>query len=195
VHHKLYVRDKEWIACIFSKCWNVWEKMSGEKDLRCGETTPGSSITTMRHLMHCYWFLNFWPARTQLCFLNHSTHLTWLRQTFLISQTEIHVDRTLISDSFKRFRKISRRSYTRSWKRSKRSVSRNGNGIRSGESVQEDSTLKAIRLTQLQACPEKLWKIVPKFVSRPRIREKHIICANISTTECKRTKWLHEIYT
>jgi hypothetical protein len=25
---------------------------------------------------------DFWPTRTQLCFLSHPTHLTWLLQTF-----------------------------------------------------------------------------------------------------------------
>jgi hypothetical protein len=29
-------------------------EMSGEKDLNCGETTPGSSIMTMCQLMHRY---------------------------------------------------------------------------------------------------------------------------------------------
>jgi hypothetical protein len=27
-------------------------------------------------------FVTFWPTRTQLCFLSHPTHLTWIRQTF-----------------------------------------------------------------------------------------------------------------
>jgi transposase len=37
-----------------------------------------------------------------------------------------------------------------------RTVSRSGNGIGSGASMKEESTLKATRLTQLQACPKKL---------------------------------------
>jgi hypothetical protein len=36
-----------------------------------------------------------------------------------------------------------------------RTVSRSGNGVESGASVQEGSTLKVIRLIQLQACPKK----------------------------------------
>jgi hypothetical protein len=52
------------------------------KSLSSGETTPGSSIMTMRQLMHRYWFVTFWPARTQLCFLSHPTHLISLRQSF-----------------------------------------------------------------------------------------------------------------
>jgi hypothetical protein len=44
----------------------------------------------------------------------------------------------------------------RSRKRHTRTVSRSVNGIGSGASMHEGSTLKAIRLTQLQACPKKL---------------------------------------
>jgi hypothetical protein len=35
----------------------------------------------------------------------------------------------------------------------------------------EGSTLKAVRLTQLQACPKIYKNIVPKFFNRPRIHE------------------------
>jgi hypothetical protein len=45
-------------------------------------------------------------------------------------------------------------------KRHTRTVFRSGNSAGSGASMQEESTLKAIRLTQLQACPKK---IVPKL--------------------------------
>jgi hypothetical protein len=48
---------------------------------------------------------------------------------------------------FKRLRKIRRVSYTRSRKRHTRTVSRSGNGSGSCTSMQEGSTLKAIRLT------------------------------------------------
>jgi hypothetical protein len=27
-------------------------------------------------------FVSFWPTQTQLCFLSHPIHLTWLWQTF-----------------------------------------------------------------------------------------------------------------
>jgi hypothetical protein len=37
-----------------------------------------------------------------------------------------------------------------------RTVCRSGSGVGSDASMQEGSTLKAIRLTQLQACPKKL---------------------------------------
>jgi hypothetical protein len=56
--------------------------MSREKDLSCGETTPGPSIMTMLQLMHHYCFVAFWPTRTKLCFLSHPAHLTSLRQTY-----------------------------------------------------------------------------------------------------------------
>jgi hypothetical protein len=49
-------------------------------------------------------------------------------------------------------------------KRHTRTASRSGSGIGSGASMQEGSTLKVIRLTQLQACPKKKCKkLVPKY--------------------------------
>jgi hypothetical protein len=45
---------------------------------------------------------------------------------------------------FKRLRKIRRRSYARSRKRCTRTVSRSGDSVGSGASMQEGSTLKAI---------------------------------------------------
>jgi hypothetical protein len=74
-----YVRSKQWIIGIISKCWNV---MSGEKDSICGETTPGSFIITMHQLMHLYWFVTLWQTRTELCLLSHPSHVAWLWQTF-----------------------------------------------------------------------------------------------------------------
>jgi hypothetical protein len=41
-------------------------------------------------------------------------------------------------------------------KRRTTTVSRSDNGVGSGVSMQEGSLLKAIRITQLQACPKKL---------------------------------------
>jgi hypothetical protein len=38
-------------------------------------------------------------------------------------------------------------------------LSRNDNGVGSGASIHAGSTVKAIRLTQLQACPKKYIKI------------------------------------
>jgi hypothetical protein len=39
-----------------------------------------------------------------------------------------------------------------------RTVSRSRNGIGNGASVKEGSTMKAIRFTQLQVCPQKIIK-------------------------------------
>jgi hypothetical protein len=52
--------------------------------------------------------------------------------------------------------KIRRRSYERSQKRHTKTVSRSGNGVGSSAPMQEGNTLKAIRLTQLQASPKKI---------------------------------------
>jgi hypothetical protein len=57
----------------------------------------------------------------------------------------------------------------RSRKRRTRTVSRSGNSVGSGASMQEGNTLKAIRLTQLQACPKKK-KIVPKLFEQNMYR-------------------------
>lgn len=80
-----YLRYKWWIADIISKCWNIWEKMSGEKGPSCGETTPGSSIKTMCQLKHGCWLVTFWIKWTQLRFPSHLTHPTCPRQTFSYS--------------------------------------------------------------------------------------------------------------
>jgi hypothetical protein len=76
--------------------------MSGEKDLSCGETTPGSCIMTIRHFMNHYWFLTFWLTRTQLRFLSHPTRLTWLRQTFSYFPNW----NPLWMDDFRRFKRL-----------------------------------------------------------------------------------------
>jgi hypothetical protein len=95
---------------------------------------------------------DFWPIRTQLCFLSHRTHLTSLRQTFSYYPNWNLLWRDDDFTRFKRLRKIRRQNYALSRKRLTRTVSRNGNGVGSGVSVQEGSTLKAVRLTQLHAC-------------------------------------------
>jgi hypothetical protein len=41
---------------------------------------------------------DFWLTQTQLCFLSHPTHLTWLWQTCSYFQTEIHFERTTIQE-------------------------------------------------------------------------------------------------
>lgn len=62
-----YVRDKQRNAGFISKSWKVHEKMSGEEDLSCGETIPGSSITTMHQPMYCHWFvISDWEIRKSL---------------------------------------------------------------------------------------------------------------------------------
>jgi hypothetical protein len=48
-------------------------------------------------------------------------------------------------------------------KKAYRTVSRKGNGVGSVVSMQEGSALKAIRLTQLQACTRKLKKKFRNF--------------------------------
>jgi hypothetical protein len=48
-------------------------------------------------------------------------------------------------------------------RRHTRTVSRSGNGVVSGASMQEGSILKAIRLTQLQACLKNHKKIILKL--------------------------------
>jgi hypothetical protein len=47
---------------------------------------------------------------------------------------------------------------SQSRKRHTRTVSRSGNGVGSGTSMQNGNTSKVITLTQLQACPKKLQK-------------------------------------
>jgi hypothetical protein len=64
-----------------------------------------------------------------------------------------------ISDDLRDFGKFAH-GVTPSRKRRTRTVSRSGNGVGSGASMQERRTLKAIRLTQLQACPPKKYKII-----------------------------------
>jgi hypothetical protein len=51
-------------------------------------------------------------------------------------------------------------------KRHTRTVSRSGNGVGSSASMQVGSTLKAIRLTRLQARPKIYKKIVPKLIEQ-----------------------------
>jgi hypothetical protein len=63
---------------------------------------------------------------------------------------------TFIERLFKRLRKFADGATRVPEKRRTRTVSRSHNGVRSDASIQEGSTLKAIRLTQLQACPKKL---------------------------------------
>jgi hypothetical protein len=95
-----------------------------------------------------------------------STHLTWLRQTFSYFPNWNPLWKDDDFRRFKRSQKIRRQSYTWSLERHTRTVSRSGNGVRSSASVQEGSTLKVIRLTQLEAYPKKLWKIVRNFLDR-----------------------------
>jgi hypothetical protein len=42
--------------------------------------------------------VTFLPTGTQLCFFSHPTHLTSLWRHFLISQSEVHFERTTITD-------------------------------------------------------------------------------------------------
>jgi hypothetical protein len=98
----------------------------------------------------------FWLTRTQLCFLNHPTHMTWLLQTFSYfwNWNPLWKD-----DDFRRFKillKIHRQSYMWSRERCTRTVSRSGSDIGSGVSIQEGSNLKGIRLTELEGCPKIL---------------------------------------
>jgi hypothetical protein len=51
--------------------------------------------------------MTFWQTRTQLCFLSHPIHLTWLQQTSSISQTEIHFERMTISDDSRDYKKFT----------------------------------------------------------------------------------------
>jgi hypothetical protein len=63
--------------------------------------------------------------------------------------------------------------------------------------VQEGSTLKAIRLTQLQACPENYKKIVPKLFEQTTYRVFTAVkirivvlcvvapCSSLGVTTCK----------
>jgi hypothetical protein len=145
VHHEFLRQGETVNRWYFLECWNVYEELSGEKGLSCGETAPGSSIMTMCQLMHRYSFVTFWPTRTQLGFLGHPTHLTCGRLLSYFPNWN-----PLWTDDFRRFnrfRKIRRRSYARSQKRRTRTVSRSSNGIGSGASMQEGSPLKAIRFT------------------------------------------------
>jgi hypothetical protein len=95
-------------------------------------------------------------------FQSHPTHLTWLRQTFsyfpnwkeTLKGRRFQTIQDITEDSQRELRAIP--------KRRKRTVSRSGKGVESGASMQEGSTLKVIRLTQLQACPKKI-KIVLKL--------------------------------
>jgi hypothetical protein len=64
-------------------------------------------------------------------------------------------DRTTISDDSRDCGK-SANSHAQSQKWCTSTVSRSGNGVGSGASMQEGSTLKAIRVIQLQTCPKKL---------------------------------------
>jgi hypothetical protein len=71
------------------------------------EKTSGSSIMTMRQLMHRYCFMALWPTRAHLGFLSHPAHQTWLRQTFSYFQTEIHFERATILDDSRDYRKFA----------------------------------------------------------------------------------------
>jgi hypothetical protein len=66
---------------------------------------------------------------------------------------------TLKEQRFQTIKEITENSqmeHAQSRARHTRNVSRSGNGVWSGASMQEGSTLKATRLTQLQACPKNL---------------------------------------
>jgi hypothetical protein len=54
VHHKFLHQGQTVNRWYYLEVLKWLRKMSGEKDLSCGETTPGSSIMTMHQLMHHY---------------------------------------------------------------------------------------------------------------------------------------------
>jgi hypothetical protein len=104
-----YVRGKQWIAGIISKCWK-----------QCAS----SCLATDSWLF----------GQNEHNCASSSTLLTWpgSRRLFLISQTEIHFERTT---------KVRRRSYAQSRKMRTRTVSRSGNGVGCGASMQEGGVL------------------------------------------------------
>jgi hypothetical protein len=68
----------------------------------------------------------------------------------------------MISNNSGDDRKFTDRA-TQSRRRCTRTVFKSGNSIGNCASLKEGSTLKVINLTQLQAGPKKLYKIVPKL--------------------------------
>jgi hypothetical protein len=84
------------------------------------------------------------------------TLFTWpsAGRLFLIFQTEVHFERTTISE--RDYKKFADGATCNPEKRRTRTLSRSGNGIGSGASMQKGSILKEIRLIQLQACAKKL---------------------------------------
>jgi hypothetical protein len=75
-----------------------------------GETTHGSSIVTMCHLMHRYLFVTFGQYEHNCA--SSATLLTWpgFGRFFLISQTEIHFERMTILDDSREYRKYASRA-------------------------------------------------------------------------------------
>jgi hypothetical protein len=57
-----------------------------------------------------------------------------------------------------------------------RTVSSSGSSFGSGASMQEGSTLKVIRLTELQACVKKIKKIGPKLLEKTTYMAVLLIC-------------------
>jgi hypothetical protein len=74
-------------------------------------------------------------------------------------------------------------------KKHARTVSRGDNSVAGGASMQEGSTLKVIRLTQLQACPKK---IVPKLFEQTTYRLTEA-CDSLSGKYCT-TFWQNLVY-
>jgi TPP-dependent pyruvate/acetoin dehydrogenase alpha subunit len=103
---------------------------------------------------------------------------------------------TLKGLRFQTIQEITENSQTESRAISKRrtdTVSRRGNGVGSGASVQEGSTLRAIRLTQLQACPKNYKKIVPTLLEQTTYRQETL--GEESPTDGSRFKSRNIMYT
>jgi hypothetical protein len=122
---------------LFHKLKSTWRMPSSGMRCHVDEVIPSSKTSvytrsTLRHIREDAFFI-----------------VTAMKTSILKSTWKDNGFR-----QFKRLQKIQRWSYVQSLKRHTRIVSRCGNSVQSGASMQEVSTLKVIRLTQLQACPK-----------------------------------------
>jgi hypothetical protein len=151
-----YIRGKQWIAGIISKCWNFKRKCQERK----------TSVVEKQLLVPPSWqWASPCIATDSRPFGQHehncassATLLLWpgSGRLFLVFQTEIHHERTTVLDNSRDYGQFADRATYDPKKRHTRTVSRTVNGIGSVASMQEGSTLKVMGLTQLQACPKKL---------------------------------------
>jgi hypothetical protein len=96
---------------------------------------------------------------------------------------------TLKDDDFRWFKRVRR-----SWKRRTRTVSRTDNSFGSGASMHEGGTWKAIRLTQLQACPKRIRKKSSKtFWTIMNTTEKVLLLQQVNKLihQQKYKLWVH----